>query len=114
MQTLKRGLVAALLLLSPLAQAEGLQDRLTAFLPKKLAGFSDDVTVTVRTPPNLYPTCDQPSFSVVGFTKLWGNVNVLARCANENAIYRLPFRRRAIMLSPPCPLRAAAYCRQTA
>lgn len=34
MQTLKRGLVAALLLLSPLAQAEGLQDRLTAFLLK--------------------------------------------------------------------------------
>ena len=71
MQTLKRGLVATLLLLSPLAQAEGLQDRLTAFC-RKLAGFSDDVTVTVRTPPNLYPTCDQPSFSVVGFTKLWG------------------------------------------
>ena len=83
MQTLKRGLVATLLLLSPLAQAEGLQDRLTAFFAEKLAGFSDDVTVTVRTPPNLYPTCDQPSFSVVGFTKLWGNVNVLARCANE-------------------------------
>lgn len=41
------------------------------------------MTVTVRTPPNLYPTCEQPSFSVVGFTKLWGNVNVLARCANE-------------------------------
>jgi flagella basal body P-ring formation protein FlgA len=37
----------------------------------------------VRTPPNLYPTCDQPSFSVTGTTKLWGNVNVLARCANE-------------------------------
>ena len=83
MQTLKRGLVATLLLLSPLAQAEGIQDRLTAFFAEKLAGFSDDVTVTVRTPPNLYPTCDQPSFSVVGFTKLWGNVNVLARCANE-------------------------------
>jgi len=83
MQTLKRGLVATLLLLSPLVQADGLQDRLTAFFAEKLAGFSDDGTVSVRTPPNLYPTCDQPSFSVVGFTKLWGNVNVLARCANE-------------------------------
>lgn len=83
MQTLKRGLVAAFLLFSPLVQAEGLQDQLTAFFAEKLAGFSDDVTVTVRTPPNLYPTCEQPSFSVTGTTKLWGNVNVLARCANE-------------------------------
>ncbi|EPV3678859.1 flagellar basal body P-ring formation chaperone FlgA [Enterobacter kobei] len=81
MQTLKRGLVAAFLLFSPLVQAEGLQDQLTAFFAEKLAGFSDDVTV--RTPPNLYPTCEQPSFSVTGTTKLWGNVNVLARCANE-------------------------------
>ncbi|WP_347941409.1 flagellar basal body P-ring formation chaperone FlgA [Enterobacter kobei] len=81
MQTLKRGLVAAFLLFSPLVQAEGLQDQLTAFFAQKLAGFSDDVTV--RTPPNLYPTCEQPSFSVTGTTKLWGNVNVLARCANE-------------------------------
>ena len=81
MQTLKRGLVATFLLFSPLVQAEGLQDRLTAFFAEKLAGFSDEVNV--RTPPNLYPTCDQPSFSVTGTTRLWGNVNVLARCANE-------------------------------
>ena len=72
MQTLKRGLVAAFLLFSPLVQAEGLQDQLTAFFAEKLAGFSDDVTVTVRTPPNLYPTCEQPSFSVTGTTEAVG------------------------------------------
>ncbi len=60
MQTLKRGLVAALLLLSPLVQAEGLQDRLTTFFAEKLAGFSDDVTVTVRTPPNLLNVTTRP------------------------------------------------------
>lgn len=92
MRTLKHGLAATLLLLSPFVQANvqaentqasGLSDQLTSFFTQQLAGFSDDVTVIVRTPPNLYPSCDQPSFSVTGSAKLWGNVNVLARCANE-------------------------------
>lgn len=83
MRMLKRGIATTFLLLSPLAQADGLQDQLTAFFAQQLAGFSDEVSVTVRTPPNLYPTCEQPSFTVTGTTKLWGNVNVLARCANE-------------------------------
>lgn len=83
MRTMKRGLAATLLFLSPLVQAEGLQDRLTAFFAQQLEGFSDDIKVTVRTPPNLYPSCEQPSFTVTGTTKLWGNVNVLARCASE-------------------------------
>ena len=83
MRTIKRGLAATLLLLSPLAQAENLQAQLTTFFAQQLAGFSDEVSVTVRTPPNLYPSREQPSFTVTGTTKLWGNVNVLARCANE-------------------------------
>ncbi len=83
MRTIKRGLAATLLLLSPMAQADGLQEKLTTFFAQQLAGFSDDVKVTVRTPSNLYPSCEQPSFTVTGTTKLWGNVNVLARCANE-------------------------------
>ncbi|EMW0509583.1 flagellar basal body P-ring formation chaperone FlgA [Enterobacter mori] len=83
MRTIKRGLAATLLLLSPLAQAENLQAQLTTFFAQQLAGFSDEVSVTIRTPPNLYPSCEQPSFTVTGTTKLWGNVNVLARCANE-------------------------------
>lgn len=83
MRTIKRGLAATLLLLSPLAQADGLQEKLTTFFAQQLAGFSNDVKVTVRTPSNLYPSCEQPSFTVTGTTKLWGNVNVLARCANE-------------------------------
>ncbi|HDR2795608.1 MULTISPECIES: flagellar basal body P-ring formation chaperone FlgA [Enterobacter] len=93
MRTLKHGLAATLLFLSPFVQADnvqadnsqanGLSDQLTSFFAQQLAGFSDDVTVIVRTPPNMYPSCDQPSFSVTGSAKLWGNVNVLARCANE-------------------------------
>lgn len=88
MRTLRHGLAATILLLSPFVQAEnpqttGLSDQLTSFFAQQLTGFSDDVTVIVRTPPNLYPSCDQPSFSVTGSAKLWGNVNVLARCANE-------------------------------
>lgn len=49
MQTLKRGLMATFLLFSPLVQADGLQDQLNTFFAQKLAGFSDEVVVTVRT-----------------------------------------------------------------
>lgn len=83
MLTFKSGLAATLLLLSPLSEAADLNAQLTAFFAEKLAGFSDEVAVSVRTQPTLFPSCEQPSFSVSGNTKLWGNVNVLARCANE-------------------------------
>ncbi|MDK9605940.1 flagellar basal body P-ring formation chaperone FlgA [Lelliottia wanjuensis] len=83
MLTFKSGLAATLLLLSPLSQAADLNAQLSAFFAEKLAGVSDDVTVTVKTQPNLLPSCDQPSFSVSGSAKLWGNVNVQARCNNE-------------------------------
>lgn len=83
MLSFKSGLAATLLLLSPLTQAQDLNAQLTAFFAQRLAGFSDEVTVTVRTQPNLLLTCDQPALSISGNTKLWGNVNVLARCNNE-------------------------------
>ena len=70
MQTLKRGRWLRPCFSAPV-QAE-VQDQLTAFFAQQLAGFSDEVNVTVRTPPNLYPSCEQPSFSVTGTTKLWG------------------------------------------
>lgn len=82
MQTLKRGIAVAALLFSPLTLAQDLNSQLTAWFSQRLAGFSDEVVVTVRTPPNLQPDCEQPTFSVSGSAKLWGNVNVLARCAN--------------------------------
>lgn len=82
MQTLKRGLAMLALLFSPLTLAQDLNAQLNDWFGQRLAGFSDDVVVTVRTPPNLLPHCDTPAFSMAG-AKLWGNVNVLARCANE-------------------------------
>ncbi|MGT3086385.1 flagellar basal body P-ring formation chaperone FlgA, partial [Salmonella enterica] len=83
MQTFKRGIVVAALLFSPMTLAQDLNSQLTAWFSQRLAGFSDEVVVTVRTPPNLQPSCDQPALSVSGSAKLWGNLNVLARCANE-------------------------------
>ncbi|APG17623.1 flagella basal body P-ring formation protein FlgA [Kosakonia radicincitans DSM 16656] len=81
MNTLKSGLAATLLFLSPLTQAGELQAQLTSFFAQRLAGFSDEVVVNIRTPQNMLPTCDQPALSVVGGAKLWGNVNVVANCA---------------------------------
>ncbi|EBS7636203.1 flagellar basal body P-ring formation protein FlgA [Salmonella enterica] len=83
MQTLKRGFAVAALLFSPLAMAQDINAQLTTWFSQRLAGFSDEVVVTLRSPPNLLPSCEQPAFSMTGSAKLWGNVNVVARCANE-------------------------------
>lgn len=83
MLTFKNGLAITLLLFSTQSSALGLNVLLTAFFAERLAGLSDEVKVDIRTQPNLLPTCDQPSFSISGGARLWGNVNVLARCNNE-------------------------------
>ncbi|ONF78118.1 flagella basal body P-ring formation protein FlgA [Salmonella enterica subsp. enterica serovar Typhimurium] len=83
MQTLKRGFAVAALLFSPLTMAQDINAQLTTWFSQRLAGFSDEVVVTLRTSPNLLPSCEQPAFSMTGSAKLWGNVNVVARCANE-------------------------------
>lgn len=81
MKALCGGLTAIFLLISPLAQAADLNAQLTALFAQRLAGFSDEVVVKIRTPQNLLPTCEQPALSVIGNAKLWGNLNVLANCA---------------------------------
>lgn len=83
MQTLKRGFAVAALLFSPLTMAQDINAQLTTWFSQRLAGFSDEVVVTLRSSPNLLPSCEQPAFSMTGSAKLWGNVNVVARCANE-------------------------------
>lgn len=81
MNTLKGGLAAILLLVTGFSQAADLQAQLTSLFTQRLAGFSDEVVVNIRTPQNQLPTCEQPALSVVGSAKLWGNLNVLANCA---------------------------------
>lgn len=83
MQTLIRAVAILALLFSPLCFAQDLNTQLNAWFAERLAGFSDDVVVTVRSAPNLLPRCESPALSVTGSAKLWGNVNVLARCNNE-------------------------------
>ncbi len=39
------------------------------------------------------------------YSRLWGNVNVLARCGNDKRYYRLMYRPQEIMWLPRCPLR---------
>ena len=56
MQTFKRGVVVAALLFSPMTLAQDLNSQLTAWFSQRLAGFSDEVVVTIRTSPNLLPT----------------------------------------------------------
>lgn len=83
MRIFKRGLAATLLLWSALSSAQDLDAQLTGFFAQRLAGISDEVTVTIRSPANLLPSCEQPSFSVPGSARLWGNLSVQTRCANE-------------------------------
>lgn len=68
--------------------AQDINAQLATWFSQRLAGFSDEVVVTLRSSPNLLPSCEQPAFSMMGSAKLWGNVNVVARCANENVICR--------------------------
>ena len=81
MNAWKKGFAALLLCLSPLTQAADLQAQLTDFFAQRLAGFSDEVVVKIRTTENLFPRCEQPALSVIGNAKLWGNLNVLASCS---------------------------------
>ena len=83
MRNLKSPLVAALLLLSPLAGAEDLPQQLTGFFSQRLAGFSDSVVVNIRSATNLMPQCEQPALSVMSSSRLWGNQTVLAQCGTE-------------------------------
>lgn len=83
MTVFKSPLAALLLLASPIALAQDLQSQLSAFFSQRLQGFSDEVVVTVRSAANTLPSCDQPAFSTPGNSRLWGNVNVIARCGNE-------------------------------
>ena len=100
MQTFKRGIVVAALLFSPMTLAQDLNSQLTAWFSQRLAGFSDEVVVTIRTSPNLLPSCEQPALSVSGSAKLWGNVNVLARCANEKRYLQVNVQARGSPLTP--------------
>lgn len=51
MQTLKHAVAILALLVSPLTFAQDLTAQLNDWFAQRLAGFSDDVVVTVRTPP---------------------------------------------------------------
>lgn len=75
-------LTAAILAWSPLAQAADIQTQLTAFFTQRLTGFSDEVSVRLRSTQNQPLACDAPAFSTPGNSRLWGNVTVLARCGN--------------------------------
>ncbi|WP_313110167.1 flagellar basal body P-ring formation chaperone FlgA [Atlantibacter sp.] len=82
MKRLPATLTTALMLLSASACAD-VTSGLTAFFSQRLAGISDDVQVTVKTPPANWPTCEMPEFSLPGNARLWGNLSVQARCDND-------------------------------
>jgi flagella basal body P-ring formation protein FlgA len=71
------------ILFSPLSTASNLTSQLHNFFSAQLAGLSDEVRVSIRTAPNLLPPCEQPLLSMSNNSRLWGNVNVLARCGND-------------------------------
>lgn len=72
MQTFKRGVVVAALLFSPMTLAQDLNSQLTAWFSQRLAGFSDEVVVTIRTSPNLLPSLRTTSIKRVRECKIVG------------------------------------------
>ncbi|HEY1846281.1 MAG TPA: flagellar basal body P-ring formation chaperone FlgA [Buttiauxella sp.] len=75
------GIVA--LLASGWANAGQLDEPLTQFFQQRLAGISDDVSVTVKTPDAQLPACPQPNFVMPNNGRLWGNVSVQVLCGAE-------------------------------
>lgn len=73
---------AAILAFSPLALAADIQTQLTAFFRERLTGFSDEVSVKLRNTQNQQLSCDAPTFSTPGNSRLWGNLTVVAQCGN--------------------------------
>ena len=84
MLAIKRSVAIIAILFSPLSAAERSHIAIAQpFLAAQLAGVSDEVRVSIRTAPNLLPPCEQPLLSMSNNSRLWGNVNVLARCGND-------------------------------
>ena len=83
MLAMKRCMVIIAILFSPLSAAGDLTSQLQTFFAAQLAGLSDEVRVSIRTAPHLPPPCEQPLLSMTSNSRLWGNVNVLARCGNN-------------------------------
>ena len=79
MLTIKRSVAIIAILFSPLSAASNLTSQLQTFFSAQLAGISDEVRVSIR----LLPPCEQPLLSMSNNSRLWGNVNVLARCGND-------------------------------
>ncbi|MDF3827896.1 MULTISPECIES: flagellar basal body P-ring formation chaperone FlgA [unclassified Pseudocitrobacter] len=83
MPKLTTSLAACLLLASPFTLAQDLQSQLSTFFSQRLEGLSDEVMVQLRSPLAMLPSCEQPVLSTPGNARLWGNLNVVARCGNE-------------------------------
>ena len=78
MRQLIAPLTAAILAFSPLVQAADIQTQLTAFFSQRLAGFSDEVSVSLRNTQRQPLACEAPTFSTPGNSRLWGNLTVQA------------------------------------
>lgn len=83
MKSLKFCLAAGLLLLSPGIFRRCAQRAADAVFLQRLAGISDAVVVTVKTPEPQRLTCDNPEFSLPGNARLWGNLSVQVRCGEQ-------------------------------
>ncbi|TGB95125.1 flagellar basal body P-ring formation chaperone FlgA [Escherichia sp. E2748] len=83
MLTIMRCVAIITMLFSPLSAAGDFPSQLQTYFVAQLAGLSDEVHVSIRTAPNLLPPCEQPLLSMTNNARLWGNVNVLARCGND-------------------------------
>ncbi len=105
MLIIKRSVAIIAILFSPLSTASNLTSQLHNFFSAQLAGVSDEVRVSIRTAPNLLPPCEQPLLSMSNNSRLWGNVNVLARCGNDKRYLQVNVQPQEIMWLPRCPLR---------
>mgnify|MGYP002616383590 CR=1 FL=1 len=101
MLAIKRSVAIIAILFSPLSAASNLTSQLQTFFSAQLAGISDEVRVSIRTAPNLLPPCEQPLLSMSNNSRLWGNVNVLARCGNDKRYLQVNVQANYVVAAMP-------------
>ncbi|WP_299996657.1 flagellar basal body P-ring formation chaperone FlgA [uncultured Cedecea sp.] len=83
MRHLRTGIAFAAIMASPFGFTADINTLLLPYFQQRLAGISDEVSVTLKTNPTHLPDCEKPVFSTPGNSRLWGNISVLMRCNND-------------------------------
>lgn len=83
MRIIKGWLTAMLFILAMPVWADDLTAQLNQFFKTRDPQHAAGMNVVVRTPPQQWPACPAPQFSLPGNSRLWGTMSVAANCDQQ-------------------------------